>query len=126
MKLMIASAMVLAFTSSYADPAQRKKEVTELSKKADQLKHGTTRAEVIRLLGTPTWAILPTDKGEWELAKSLSLELRWSNGNCNNVAVSFDRTGKLTGSDAGRAVCFDKFYPLNPPDELSCKRKDRA
>lgn len=99
---------------------------TELSKKAEQVKKGMSKSEVLKLLGAPTWALLHTDKGDWKLDPQLGLELRWDNRNCSNVAVQFDLANKVTGWDEGRALCLDKPYTFNPPAELSCKQKDRA
>jgi len=117
--------LVAAAMAAPSMASVQKKPVTELSKKAERLKRGMTRSEVIGLLGAATWARLPTDKGEDALDARLTLELRWANGNCNPVAVSFDSKG-VTGWDEGRALCLDKPYPYVPPDTLSCKQKDRA
>src|SRR3954465_8981870 len=120
--------IVFSLIAVAAPPAAliQKKPPTALSVKAAQLKRDMTRAEVIALLGAPTWARLPTDKGEDALAPGLSLELRWANGYCNPVAVSFNAAGRVNGWDAGRAVCLDKPYPYVPDDTVSCKRKERA
>jgi hypothetical protein len=120
--------MVFALVAVAASPAEliQKKSPTPLSVKAAQLKRDMTRAEVIALLGAPTWARLPTDKGEDALAPGLSLELRWKNGNCSPVAVSFNAAGRVNGWDEGRALCFEKPYPYVPDESLSCKRNHRA
>ena len=120
--------MVFALTAIATSPATltQKKPPTALSLKAAQLKSGMTRAQVIALLGPPTWVRLPSDKGEDALPAGQTLELRWANGNCNPVAVSFNAAGRINGTDEGRALCLDKPYPYVPDDSLSCKRKPRA
>lgn len=117
---------ILAILLASAVFLPQTKPVTELSKRAAQLKLKMSKAEVLAVLGPATWAILPTDRGDWALEPHQILELRWANGNCNNVAVSFDRSGRVSGWDEGRAVCADKPYSYNPPDKVSCKQKDRA
>lgn len=100
--------------------------VTELSKKAAKLKTGMSKDETKLLLGPPTWAVLPTDKGEWKLHPAQRLELMWRNGNCNPVVVSFDAKMRVDGWSEGRSVCGEKPYAFAPGDELLCKRPGRG
>jgi hypothetical protein len=124
MKLMLMMCALTLLSASSAEVIQ-KQSVTELSKKAARLKRGMTRAEVIGLLGTPTWVRLPTDRREDALEAGQTLELHWANGNCNPVAVVFNSKG-VSGWDEGRALCLDKPYPYVPADKVSCKQKERA
>lgn len=96
-----------------------------LSDRASQLQLQMTRQEVIAHLGSPTWAIIPKDTGEWALPDPrIKLELHWRNGDCTSVAVSFGDRQEVVGWDEGR-VCVGGAIELLPRAEHSCARADR-
>jgi len=90
---------------------------TSLSKKAGYLKLGMTKAQVIKLLGPPTWA--DSDEG-------VPLELAWRNGKCNPVVVTFDKQIKVDGWDEGRVECFVTTYTDLPDDQYLCSNPKNA
>ncbi|MGD9108805.1 MAG: hypothetical protein PVI75_06530 [Gammaproteobacteria bacterium] len=94
--------------------AQQHPAKTELSKKAVHLKLGMTKAQVIKLLGPPTWA--NTDEG-------VPLTLAWRNGNCNPVVVTFDKHVLVDGWDEGRVECSDLTYTDVPDDQYLCSKQ---
>lgn len=99
---------------------------TALTKKAASLKLKMSRVEVIKLLGKPTWAILPSDKGELALPKGTALELYWSNTGCGPVIVMFNKAMQATGWDQGQFCMEGAGAAMNPKERsLSCKNKDR-
>jgi hypothetical protein len=101
-------------------------EVTELSKKASLLELGMTRKAVIKFLGHSTWAILPSDKGEWSLPDPrIKLELYWQNRPCSPVVVSFNNEYRVTGWDEGRGFCGEDVSVVEPTDEYLCDKSDR-
>lgn len=102
-------------------------EVTSLSKKASGLKIGMSRQAVISLLGHPTWAVIPGDKGDLALPDPrIKLELYWKNTPCSPVVVQFNSVYKVTGWDEGRAFCGKDAHLLEPPNEYSCGKADRS
>lgn len=114
---------VSAFYVSYAFSG----EITNLSKKAAKLKIGMSRQDVISLLGNPSWAVIPTDKGDFYISSSsVALGLYWKNTPCSPVVVDFDNTYKVDGWDEGRALCGDEAYLFEPSNEYSCSNGDRA
>ena len=102
-------------------------ELTTLSKKASQLKLKASRQSVINLLGNSTWAILPSDKGEFALPDPrIKLELHWKNTPCSPVIVQFDSAHKVTGWDEGRGFCGKDAHLFEPSNEYSCEKSDRT
>jgi len=101
-------------------------EVTTLSQKASELKLRMSRKAVINLLGHPTWAVMPSDKGEWALPDSrIKLELYWKNTPCSPVIVQFNSAYKVTGWDEGRGFCGKDVHLFEPSNEYSCGKSDR-
>lgn len=94
--------------------AQQHSVKTALSRKATHLKLGMTKAQVIELLGSPTWA--NTDDG-------VPLSLAWRNGNCNPVVVTFDKHLLVDGWDEGRVECSDFTYTDTPDDQYLCSKQ---
>jgi hypothetical protein len=117
--------MTIMILASLAAPAGV---LTTLSQKASRLKLGMTRAEVIALLGSPTWASIRGDTGEFApSAPKVALELFWRNPGCKPVVVDFDNNFRVTGWDEDRDCLPDADVHLGePPDEYSCRRPDRA
>ncbi|SIN72423.1 hypothetical protein [Halodesulfovibrio marinisediminis] len=117
--------VVLIFSASSVF-AEIPKAQTPLSRKAQKLRMGMSKASVIRMFGKPTWAIIPGDKdGDYDiLMGDMVLELQWDNGSCVPVAVSFDIQMEVIGWDEGR-LCLDKPV-FNPPDEWKCSAPTRA
>jgi hypothetical protein len=101
--------------------------VTELSGKASTLRSGMTRYAVVRLLGSPTWATIPGDDGDFAIPDPrIALELFWHNPGCNPVVVDFDHNLRVIGWDEGRAYCGTNAHLLEPSDKYSCNKPDRA
>jgi len=101
--------------------------VTSLSKKASELKIGMSRKVVINLLDHPTWAVIPSDKGDFALPDPrIKLELYWKNTPCSPVVVQFNSVYKVTGWDEGRVYCGKDAYLLEPPNNYSCGKADRS
>ncbi|OGT06931.1 MAG: hypothetical protein A2103_05465 [Gammaproteobacteria bacterium GWF2_41_13] len=88
---------------------------TELSKKTLKLRIGMTRAEVLKVLGTPTWG---------QSYAGMPLDWTWKNGNCNPVDVTFDGSLHVNGFNEGRASCSDKEYQDVPDDQYLCTNPD--
>jgi hypothetical protein len=103
-------------------------ETTALSKKASTLKMGMSLKGVVKLLGNPTWLILPTDGGEYEGFVPPGLYgLMWINGECAPVAVHFKETNSsVTGWDEGKLLCGEDPKLFNPSDKFSIQEKDRS
>ena len=102
-------------------------EVTSLSKKASGLKIGMPRQVVISLLGHPTWAVIPNDKGELALPDPrIKIELYWKNTPCSPVVVQFNSAHKVTGWDEGRAFCGKDAHLFEPSNDYSCVKAERA
>ena len=99
---------------------------TELSKKASSLKAGMSRNSVIKLLGNPTWAIIPGDAYDFTLPDPrIKLELYWKNPGCSPVIVQFNARYKVTGWDEGRIYCGKDAYLFEPAGNYSCNKSDR-
>jgi len=88
---------------------------TELTKQALQLHRGMTKAQVLQLLGQPTWA--RHYKGE-------ALDWTWVNGPCEPVDVTFDEHLRVSGFDEGRAECLDHTYTDLPNNQYLCSREE--
>jgi hypothetical protein len=102
-------------------------EITILSQKASEIKLGMSRKVVINLLGHPTWAVIPSDKGELALPDTrIKLELYWKNTPCSPVIVQFNSTYEVTGLDEGIGFCGNQVHLFEPSDEYSCRKSDRA
>jgi len=101
-------------------------QVTDLSRKAANVRSGMTRTQVLNLLGPPTWALLPTDSGDWAEAIDDGFNLMWRNGKCNPVTVTFDNRARVDGRDEGTAVCDEKTWTAVPRPEYACTKKDRV
>lgn len=98
-----------------------------ITKRAKQLKVSSSRQSAIKLLGHSTWAIIPSDKGDWALSDpKIKLELYWKNRPCSPVIVQFDSAYKIIGWDEGRSACGNYAHLFEPPDEYSCNKPDRA
>ncbi|UCG94450.1 MAG: hypothetical protein JSW13_01440 [Candidatus Aerophobus sp.] len=101
--------------------------VTNLSKKAANLELGMSRKTVINLLGRATWAVIPSDKGEFALPDPrIRLELYWKNPGCAPVIVQFNKNLKVIGWDEGRAYCGKDAHLFEPSGRYSCSKSDRA
>ncbi len=102
-------------------------DLTSLSKKAAQLQMYMSRVETVRLLGKPTWAVIPSDVGEFALPDPrIKLELYWNNPGCTPVVVQFNSAYKVTGWDQGRFYCGKDAHLFGPKGEYSCKLSDRS
>jgi hypothetical protein len=122
-KLWFMLIILMALPISYAHSS----EVTSLSEKASHLKIGMSRQEVIKLLGPPTWAVIPGDRGQFTLSDpSLSLELHWKNRPCAPVVVQFNRNNRVDGWDEGRAICGEDAKLFELTKDYSSKRPDRS
>ena len=114
------SVITLLFSPAFAG------KISQLSKKASQLKMGISREAVIQLLGPATWASIPSDKGEFAIpGPETRLELFWNNPCCVPVVVDFDRNLRVIGWDEGR-LCTEDAHLLEPPEGYSCKKPDRG
>ena len=109
------------------------KAITKLSEKAARVGKGKewTRKEAIRLLGLPTWVLLPGDKSEFEPESANFVDLYWDNGKCAPVGLTIDigtRGQMVVGIDEGRGLCYKNGpYPMGPKrGKFSCKEKKRA
>jgi hypothetical protein len=115
--------IIVFFPLSYAFSG----EVTSLSKKASKLNLRMSRQVVISLLGHPTWAVIPSDKGDVSLPDTrIKLELYWKNTPCHPVVVQFDSGYKVTGWDEGRAICGKDAHLFELSNEYSCGKTNRA
>ena len=115
--------LILVFPLPYAFTG----DLPPITKKATQLKIAASRQSAIKLLGHSTWAIIPSDKGEWALSDpKIKLELYWKNRPCSPVVVQFDSAYKITGWDEGRSACGNYAHLFEPPDEYLCNKPDRA
>lgn len=122
-KLIFFIASIVIFSLSYALAA----EFTSLSKKASKLKLRMSRQTVIGNLGQPTWAVIPSDKGEVSLPDTnIKLELHWKNTPCSPVVVQFDSAYKVIGWDEGRAICGKDAHIFELSNKYSCGKKNRA
>lgn len=102
-------------------------EITSLSKKASKLKVGMSRQVTMKLLGHPTWAVIPGDKGDFTLPDPrIALELHWRNSSCSPVVVQFNSAHKVIGWDEGRAFCGKDAHLFEPSNEYICDKSDRA
>ena len=102
-------------------------QATELSKRASSLKTGMSRNAVIKLLGPPTWAIIPGDAYDFTLPDPrIKLELYWKNPGCSPVIVQFNASDKVTGWDEGRIYCGKEAYLFEPAKDYSCENSERA
>jgi len=115
--------LIIVFFFSYAFS----EETTSLSKKASGLKNGMSRQAIISLLGHPTWAVIPGDKGQLSLSDPrIRLELYWKNAPCTPVVVQFDSAYKATGWSEGRVACGKDVHLSDPSKEYSCGKADRS
>ena len=115
--------LMIILTFSYAFSG----EVTSLSKKASKLKLGMSLQSVISLLVHPTWAVIPGDKGDFDLPDPrIKLELYFKNTPCSPIVVQFNSAYKVTGWDEGRAFCGRDAQLLERSNEYSCGEGDRS
>lgn len=96
---------------------------TALSRRAAAIAMGDSRERVIKMLGAPTWAILPADRGDFTVELPATLSLSWDNGECVPVEISFDRRMQVNGTNEGRVCGLGDL--ARPRAQYSCKRKDR-
>ncbi len=102
-------------------------EVTDLSQKAKKLNLRMTRQAVIGLLGRPTWAVIPSDGGEFTLPDPrVKLDLYWKNTPCSPVIVMFNSAYRVTGWDEGWGFCGKNVHLFSPSDDYSCAKADRV
>jgi hypothetical protein len=119
--LIILFMVVFSFSYAFSE------EVTSLSNKASGLKSGMSRQAIISLLGHPTWAVIPGDKGPLSLPDPrIRLELYWKNAPCTPVIVQFDSAYKATGWSEGRVSCGKDVHLFDPSKEYSCGKADRS
>lgn len=97
---------------------------TELQAKMRKVKLGMTRETVISVVGSPDWAIIPSDSGDFTLEPEYSLELLWQSQGCAPALVAFDHTGKVVGWNEGR-ICFKGAKTVEPTAEYACSKEDR-
>lgn len=98
---------------------------TPRSKIANAIKTGTPKATVTRLLGTATWATVPTNRGPFALpSPDIALGLLWRNDPCSQIKFDFDRNMRVIGIDAG-FVCVPGFKFPTPPDSMLCSVESR-
>lgn len=91
------------------------------------LREGLSRTEVIRLLGFPSWAVLPGDRGNFDtLDRSMheALILVWPVPGCNPMTVVFNDSMQVMVWDGGGQVC-TMGDAVNPTRQHSCARRDR-
>ena len=103
-------------------------EVTSLSKKASEINTRMPKKTVIRLLGLPTWAVIPSDGGEFALPDPVrvKLELYWKNTPCSPVIVSFNSAYRVIGQDEGWGFCGKDAHITEPSNDYSCGKADRS
>jgi hypothetical protein len=119
--------LVLFFIIALPSSHSLSGEVTGLSRKATDLKAGMSRKSVISLIGHPTWAVIPGDKGDLSLPDpGIKIELYWKNTPCSPIVVQFGNAHKVTGWDEGRAFCGEAAHLLEPSNEYSCSKADRS
>lgn len=119
--------IMMAWLSVFVVSSAFSGEITNLSKKAATLTIGMSRQDVINLLGNSSWAVIPTDKGDFHLSSvRVILALYWKNTPCSPVVVDFDDVYKVIGWDEGRALCGDDANLYEPSNEYSCSKKDRT
>jgi len=100
--------------------------ITELSKKASNLKMGMSRQSVISLLGPATWAVIPGDTYDFTLPDPrIKLELYWKNPGCSPVIVQFNAKLKVLGWDEGRIYCGKDAHLFEPAEDYSCGKPNR-
>ena len=109
--------LVVAYGSHDSSNVQQYPAKTPLSKKAANLKLGMSKAQAIKLLGSPTWA--DSDEG-------IPLTLAWSNGKCNPVVVTFNKQIKVDGWDEGRVECLTSTYTDLPDDQYLCSNPNNS
>ncbi len=101
------------------------RQLVSVSTKEKKLRSKMTRLEVLELLGPASWAVLPSDTGEWKLPDRLiKLELYWENGDCAPIAVDFNSAEQVTGWDEGQ-LCVEGASDLVPGTAYSCRKPDR-
>ncbi len=103
-------------------------EITDLSKKASEINIRMPKKTVIRLLGRPTWAVIPSDGGEFAIRAPamVKLELFWKNIPCSPVIVSFNSAYRVVGQDEGWGFCGKDAHITEPTNEYLCGKADRA
>ena len=115
--------LMIVLPLSYAVSA----EVTSLSKKASRLNLRMSRQAVIGILGRPTWAVIPSDGGDFALPDPrVKLDLYWKNTPCSPVIVMFNSAYRVTGWDEGIGFCVKNVHLFSPGNEYSCAKADRA
>ena len=103
---------------------------TKLSRAAAKIKSGTSREQVIEILGPASWAVLADDEGPGSISglEDVALQLQWDNGtNCFPVTLVFDADMKVLGIDDG-ATCLEEALDRTwlPAAEYSCSKDDRS
>ena len=98
----------------------------DLSTLQATLKRGMTRAEVIGVLGKPTWAAIPGDMGDYGIRDAKTgLILFWRNPGLAVVEVHFDKDYK-TRFDGGIPLNSASYtHMFEPPVSYQCDKPDR-
>lgn len=87
---------ICSFVGAAAPQVENPKPQTQLSKKASKIGIRMSRKAVIKLLGKPTWAIIPEDNQiGWQF------ELWWDNMPYTPVIVHFDKNHRVTYVEEG-------------------------
>lgn len=115
---------LLLCTSGIADAVPHVTQ-TQLSEKVRLMPDGLYKADVIKRLGKPSHAYIPRDFREQHVDgdESLAYILVWENSPCSSVEISFDHSGKVTGSDGG-VMC--EGQQSKPKAKYSCAIASRA
>lgn len=103
------------------------KQLSEASQKMEEvIMLGMPRPEVLRQLGTPTWAVTPEDASPLAPppGEDFGLEWHWSNPGCRDAVVYFSPDNRVVGWDAGADYCSSGGTP--DFEELACTRPERA
>ncbi len=96
-------------------------------KKGIEAKLRMSRQAVIGILGRPTWAVIPSDGGDFALPDPrVKLDLYWKNTPCSPVIVMFNSAYRVTGWDEGIGFCVKNVHLFSPGNEYSCAKADRA
>jgi len=100
--------------------------MSTLTAKANVLEIGMSHADVLYVLGEPTWAVIEGDKGEFMLESEQGLVLRWNNTPYNPVVVVFDKNMKVSGLDKGQTENETMAMLIaRGLADYSCEKKDR-
>lgn len=98
----------------------------DLNRYKSKIRQGMSKADILALLGTPQWASIPGDSGDFRVRdEDTGLILYWRNPGLGIVEVHFDKDLNVRFDEGNPNDPVSYAFMFEPPVEFECSHPDR-